>query len=177
MRHLLTFVILSLGLGCVTRDDDYFLLRRDAVRGDGEPTSFHFASREDMDALRVRRLLADGFGAELLRTHAMTKRFVARTSGASAAAAPTVVAVGTNDVHQDVCRQVGYRDRVIKSAWLSQRIPADAPIVWADPDPWPGLVRGLGGAIVDMIAPDNDRLGPCRALRDGYVGFLEVVGA
>ena len=38
------------------------------------------AARNDGEASYVRHLLANGFGAELLRTYAMTKRFAAETS-------------------------------------------------------------------------------------------------
>jgi hypothetical protein len=176
-RSVLLLLLAPLALACVARDDDYLVLRRDVARDEGARTTLRFTEPADREALRVRRLLADGFGAELLRTHAMTKRFVARTGGSSAAEAPTVVALGVSDVHTDRCRQVGYRDRVVKASWLAQRIPAEAPIVWADPDPWPALVRGLGGAIVDLIAPGGGTLAPCHALRDGYVEFLKVVAA
>ncbi len=178
-RHVSTLLPLAavMALGCVHRDDDYLLLRRDVARDEGAPTTLRFASRADPEAAQVRRLLADGFGAELLRTHAMTKRFVSRTARNENAGAPTVVALGVSDVHVDRCRYVGYRDRVIKTTWLEQRVPADAPMVWAEADPWPGLVRGLGGAIVDLIAPDDLSAAGCSPLRDGYVAFLGVVAA
>jgi hypothetical protein len=187
MRHraVLLAATLPLVLACVSRDDDYLLLRREAPRNHGAATPLRFAEPSDQEALRVRRLLADGFGAELLLTHAMTKRFAARTTKTAATEAPTMVALGTSDVHREQCRDVGYRDRVLKTSWLAQRIPADAPLVWADSDPWPALVRGLGGAIVDLIAPggnlgvgEGDRQAAlCHPLRDGYVAFLNVVAA
>ncbi len=69
-------------LACTTRDDDYLLLRRPAApNGAPHAAGFELASRTDAEAYYVRRLLANGFGAELLRTYAMAKRFAGRTSG------------------------------------------------------------------------------------------------
>src|SRR5215467_8135451 len=69
-------------LACTTRDDDYLLLRqRAAAAPAAQPVRLELASPHDAEAYYVRHLLASGFGAELLRTYAMTKRFAARTGG------------------------------------------------------------------------------------------------
>src|SRR3982750_598111 len=84
-------------LACATRDDDYLLLRR-RVPPAGKPallTQLAIPAAGDAEAYYVRHLLANGFGAELLRTYAMTKRFAAKTSGYRDT--PTTIALGMPD--------------------------------------------------------------------------------
>src|SRR6185312_4224199 len=56
------------------------------------PVRLGFAPANDADAWYLHHLLADGFGAELLRTYAMSKRFAARTDGHDEA--PTYMVLG-----------------------------------------------------------------------------------
>jgi hypothetical protein len=183
----LAVVLLSATLvGCTTRDDDYLLVRRVVPRAADEPTRLRLAAGDDADATRVRRLLADGFGAELLRTLAMVKRYARRTADAPAAREPTLVAFGLSDLHRDgTPLPEPYRPRVVETAWLRHTLPEGAPVVWADDaakdarrtvgdadaETLVVLVDGLGGAIVDLVAP---RPTP---LREGYLAFLEVMAA
>jgi hypothetical protein len=189
-RRTLALALLSAAvLGCATRDDDYLLVRRIVPRADGEPTRLRLAAGDDAAATRVRRLLADGFGAELLRTLAMVKRYARRTSDAPAAGEPTLVAFGPSDLHRDgTPLPAPYRPRVVEGGWFRHTLPEGTPLVWAETlDARPGdarrtasdpdgqalvaLVDGLGGAIVDLIDP---RPTP---LREGYLAFLEVLAA
>lgn len=133
---LLLLLLATLASGCTERDDAYVLLRRLPNRKAGAPTPLGYAKPDDSAAPRVRRLLADGFGAELLRTFAMTKRFVRRTAPPDSvpyarAAAPTYLALGTSDTY----RGRPYRNREIDGGWLSAAIPAGTPVVWIDDDP------------------------------------------
>jgi len=148
---------------CATRDDDYLLLRRA-----GGTDHVEFATRTDAQAFYVRQLLADGFGAELLWTYSMAKRFVARTSGDREL--PTAIVLGPA-----VGRVDGVPLRVATAFWQTS-LPADTPIVWID-EGRPGremddLVAGLGAAIADTVAPDRGF-----ELRAGYLEFLQVVAA
>jgi hypothetical protein len=164
-------VLLSAVGGCATPDDGYVLLRRQPVRPDGAPTVLTYAAPNDAGAPLARRLLAGGFGAELLRTYAMAKRFAGQTD-------PTYVALGVSDMYQEK----PYRDRVLEGGWLRSTLAAETPILWIDPqEPEQALrhlVEGVGNAIVGLIAPEPDqvpfRLNP---LREGYVKFLTVVAA
>src|SRR4029077_14929360 len=70
-------LIAPLLVACTTRDDDYLLLRRAAPPDTRAAPRLAPAARNDGEASYVRHLLANGFGAELLRTYAMTKRFAA----------------------------------------------------------------------------------------------------
>ena len=179
-------------LACIRRDDDYFLVRRDAPRADRAPTRFHFARSDDPEAALVRYQLGDGFGGELLRTLAMTKRFVARTSGDARARAPIYVALGPSDVRPGASPAAAYRRRVLAAAWFEQTIPDDTPIVWTegpsatDASVLSELATGIGAAIVDLVAPGATHRerppleGPAEVaypLRDGYAMFLNVVAA
>jgi hypothetical protein len=184
MRHaraLLLVPLLPVLVGCVGRDDDYLLLRREAVRREGRPTMFRLARGDDPDARRVRALLADGFGAELLRTYAMTKRFVARTRDDARGRQATYVALGASDVDPGAPPTAPYRPRVVEAGWLRSSIDADAAVVWAGSDGPPTMTElcaGFGGAIVDLVAPGAAAaFPPPQPLRDGYIGFLNVVAA
>ena len=94
MRPSIAAVLLTAPLlvACATRDDDYLLLRRIAMPEVRAPTRLAPAARNDGEASYVRHLLANGFGAELLRTYAMTKRFAAETTDYHPA--PTTVVLG-----------------------------------------------------------------------------------
>jgi len=164
-------------LACTPRDDDYLLLRRaKAAGGADEPTRLALASPNDAEAYYLRHLLASGFGAELMRTYAMTKRFAASTAGTHET--PTTIALGTPDAR-------AARARRVEIGWWRTTIAGDAPIIWIDdsegrPDrsTMADLVSGLGGAIVDVVAPETGAAhSPSAALRAGYVAFLEVVAA
>ena len=158
-------------IACTARDDDYLLLRRADAR---EPTVLAPAARNDGEASYVRHLLANGFGAELLRTYAMTKRFAAETS--SYRAAPTTIALGTPEGPATPARP-----RAVQIGWWRTAKPAGEPIIWID-DSGPrrqrstmvDLVSGFGAAIADVVAPES---GEPSALRAGYIAFLQVVAA
>jgi hypothetical protein len=185
VRRSLALALLSATLlGCATRDDDYLLVRRVVPRAAGEPTRLRLAAGDDDAAARVRRLLADGFGAELLRTLAMVKRYARRTTDAPAARESTFIAFGPSDLHRDGTPLAApYRPRVVEAGWFRRTLPEGTPLVWADEATddarraasdtdgatMVGLVDGLGGAIVDLVDP---RPTP---LREGYLAFLEVM--
>ena len=152
--------------GCATRDDDYMLLRRGPGEPKpGEPVRLTFAPPNDADAWYVRHLLADGFGAEMLRTYAMTKRFAARTS--EYRDTPTYLAIGD--------RATGDHKRQVEMRLWRSTLPDDAPVIWLDshsPAAMTNLVTALADATVDVVAPHSS--GPLRA---GYVEFIQVVAA
>src|SRR5262249_33533887 len=137
------------------------------------------APRNDGEALYVRQLLSNGFGAELLRTYAMTKRFAAKTAGYRQT--PTTIALGPYDINP---ADPAARRRV-DIGWWRTTLAQNQPIVWIDDSPgsedfatMSKLVSAFGDEIVDVIAPEtgaayDDR--PSSALRQGYVAFLEVV--
>jgi hypothetical protein len=162
-------------VACTTRDDDYMLLRRAAARDAGEVTRLAPPARGDGEASYVRHLLANGFGAELLRTYAMTKRFAAFTSDYHQA--PTTFALGAPDATA--------RARRIEIGWWHTNKPAREPIIWIDDSgarrqrsTMVDLVSGLGGAIVDVVAPETGgAYAQSSSLRAGYVAFLQVVAA
>jgi len=172
-------LVAPLLLACTPRDDDYLLLRRAAAAGNGAPpAAMALASRNDAEAYYVRHLLASGFGAELLRTYAMTKRFATRTSGRRQT--DTTIALGTPDRPT-----AGGPTHRVKIGWWGTTLAADAPIIWID-DSGPrrarstmaDLVTGFGGAIVDVVAPETGApYSQSSALRDGYIAFLQVVAA
>jgi hypothetical protein len=165
-------------LACTHRDDDYLLLRRaKAAGGASEPTRLTLASPGDAEAYYLRHLLASGFGAELLRTYAMAKRFAART--ADYRDTETTIALGTPDT-------IGDRlPRRVQIGWWRTTIAEDAPILWIDDSPerrdrstMVDLVSALGAATVDVIAPGSDcPHSGASILRQGYVTFLQVVGS
>jgi hypothetical protein len=166
-------------LACATRDDDYLLLRRTAPpAGAAARTQLATPSPGDAEAYYVRHLLANGFGAELLRTYAMTKRFAARTSGYRDT--PTTIALGAPDapVEQAPPRQV-------QLGWWRTTVDGNAPIIWIDDSPTRGdrstmadLVSAFGAAIVDVVAPETGGAGaPAAPLREGYVAFLNTVAS
>lgn len=166
-------------LACTPRDDDYLLLRRaKAPAGRDEPTRLALASPGDAEAYYLRHLLASGFGAELLRTYAMTKRFAAATAGYHET--PTTIALGTPDTAGD--RRLPRRAQI---GWWRTTIDEDAPLIWIDDSPerrdrstMVDLVSALAAAIVDVIAPGSDcPHSGASTLRQGYVAFLQVVGS
>ncbi|HMF42720.1 MAG TPA: hypothetical protein VKQ32_18745 [Polyangia bacterium] len=171
-------LLIPLSAACTTRDDDYLLLRRPTTKP-GEPTAaLELAPRTDAEAYYLRHLLASGFGAELLRTYAMTKRFAARTGGRRET--DTMIALGAPD-HP----ALGAPARRVKIGWWRTKLAADAPIIWID-DSGPrrarstmaDLVSGFGGAILDVVAPETGApYSKSSALRDGYIDFLQVVAA
>jgi hypothetical protein len=184
----------SLG-SSAARDDAYVVVRRAATRADGEPTKLEYPAAGDAGQQRVRYLMATGFPSELLRTFAMTRRFVERTAPEGSvtharATAPLYLALGTDDTFHDA----PYRDRIIGHGPFSTRIPADVPLVWIDeaalPASPPGaadgavlntVVIGLGKAILSLVAPPpapgQELAVRLRPLRDGYLAFLLVVAA
>jgi hypothetical protein len=169
-------------IACATRDDDYLLLRR-TPQAAGEPTQLTVASRQDPEGYYVRHLLANGFGAELMRTYAMTKRFAARTAGYRDR--ETTIALGRPDTPDSDPAGAPGRARRVQFGWWRTSIDADAPIIWIDDSPerrarssMADVVSGFGGAIVDVIAPETGAAHARSApLRDGYVAFLQVVGS
>jgi hypothetical protein len=167
-------------LACTPRDDDYLLLRRAPAAGhrDDASTPLALAPPNDAEAYYLRHVLASGFGAELLRTYAMTKRFAARTS--SYRETPTTIALGSPDAP---ARHL--QPRTVRIGWWRTTIDADAPVIWVDDSPgradrstMADLVTGFGGAIADVIAPEGgDAEGRRATLRAGYIAFLQVVAA
>jgi len=176
----LTLLLAPMLVGCATRDDDYMLLRRTAAAGDA--THLQLAAKNDPEAYYLRHLLASGFGAELMRTYAMTKRFAAKTSGYHDR--ETTIALGRPDTAADSAG-APTRPRRVRIGWWKTTIAADAPIIWIDDSPARGarssmadLVSGFGGAIVDVIAPETGAAYARSApLRDGYVAFLQVIAS
>lgn len=171
------FLLLSPALlACTTRDDDYQLLRR--TNGFAHPARLELAAASDAEAYYLRHLLANGFGGELLRTYAMSKRFAAQTTGYTET--PTRIALGASDAAEQ-----HVPDRSVKVGWWRTTIAGDAPIIWIDDSParhdrstMVDLVSGLGEAIVDVVAPETETGGiGATALRAGYVDFLKVVAA
>jgi hypothetical protein len=165
-------------ISCTTRDDDYLLLRRVETSDARAATRLAPAARNESEASYVRHLLANGFGAELLRTYAMTKRFATHTAGYREAT--TTIALGVPDAPGNPPRA-----REIQLGWWRTTKPAAEPIIWIDDSgarrqrsTMVDLVTGLGGAIVDVVAPEAG--GPyaqAAALRAGYIAFLQVVAA
>jgi hypothetical protein len=160
-------------LACVPRDDDYLLLRRTNA---DQPARLELAAPNDAEANYARQLLADGFGAELLRTYAMVKRFAGRDT-------PTMIALGTPDASDGArARKV---QRKVQIGWWRTTIAPDAPLIWLDDSPGrrdrsaiADLVSGLGGAIVDVVVPETGSAhSESAALRAGYVAFLQAVAA
>jgi hypothetical protein len=184
----------SLG-SSAARDDAYVVVRRAAARADGEPTKLEYPDAHDPGLAGVRFLMARGFPAELLRTFAMTRRFVERTAPDGSvvharATAPLYLALGVDDTFRDT----PYRDRILGHGPFATRIPADVPLVWVDEElatAPPGaadgaalneIVIGLGKAIVSLVAPlpanqQAELAVRPYPLRDGYVAFLLVVAA
>jgi hypothetical protein len=169
-------------LACAVRDDDYLLLRRTAARDARKPAALALASPGDAEAYYVRHLLASGFGAELLRTYAMTKRFAARTAGYRET--PTTIALGEPEAPADLPSDPPGPRRV-QIGWWRTTIDEGTPVIWIDDSPhrrdrstMADLVSGVGAAIVDVVAPEtagaHSRSSP---LREGYVAFLKVVAA
>jgi hypothetical protein len=165
-------------IACTARDDDYLLLRRSAAPDARAPTLLATAARNDGEASYVRHLLADGFGAELLRTYAMTKRFAAETS--SYRAAPTTIALGTPEGPATPARP-----RAVQMGWWRTTKPAAEPIIWIDDrgarrqrSTMVDLVSAFGAAIADVVAPESgEPYAQSGALRAGYIAFLQVVAA
>jgi hypothetical protein len=177
------------------RDDAYVVVRRAPSRADGQPTKLAYPEPDDPAQIDVRYLMASGFPAELLRTFAMTRRFVERTAPSGSvtrarATAPLYLALGTNDTFHDV----PYRDRILGHGPFATRIPADVPLIWIDDEelaapPGAGngpalnaIVIGFGKAIVSLVAPppasrDAELAVRPYPLRDGYLAFLQVVAA
>jgi hypothetical protein len=165
-------------LACTTRDDDYLLLRRAPA---DPPGQLRMAARNDGEALYVRQLLSNGFGAELLRTYAMTKRFAAKTAGYHAT--PTTIALGPYDINPvDPAPR-----RRVDIGWWGTTLARDQPIIWIDDSPerdnlgtMTKLVSAFGDEIVEVIAPETSTVygdSPSSALRWGYMAFLQVVAA
>jgi len=92
--------------GCVTRDDGVLLLRRREARREGEPTTLAYVQPHDVPAAHIRALLADGFGAELLRTFAMARRLAGRGGD------PTIVAFGSEDTMQSPADNAAFIDAI-----------------------------------------------------------------
>jgi hypothetical protein len=165
-------------LACTTRDDDYLLLRRTAAQtAPGQPVRLELAARNDSEAYYMRHLLSSGFGAELLRTYAMTKRFASRTWGYSDTT--TLIALGAPDLAPPGA------PRQVKAGFWTTTLAADEPLVWIDGNAplhrhsaMGELVSALGGAIVDVVAPETGLpYSRSRPLREGYAAFLQVVAA
>ena len=129
------------------------------------------------EAYYVRHLLASGFGAELLRTYAMTKRFAARDRRLRAT--PTTIALGAPDARRAAAR----RARACRSAGGARRSTATRRSSGSttarsarERSTMVDLVSAFGGAIVDVIAPETGAPHTrASALREGYIAFLQVV--
>jgi hypothetical protein len=168
-------------VACTTRDDDYLLLRRVEAGAARAPTRLVPAARNDGEALYVRQLLANGFGAELLRTYAMTKRFAAKT--AAYRDMPTTVVLGRHDGSPVDPRP----PRQVDVGWWHTTLAEDQPVIWIDDRSernesitMAQLVAEFGDGIVDVVAPETGQVygdAPSSALRRGYRAFLEVVAA
>jgi hypothetical protein len=183
MRLSIAAVLLTTPLlvACTTRDDDYLLLRRVEAGDARAPTRLVPAKPNDSEALYLRQLLANGFGAELLRTYAMTKRFAARTTGYQDM--PTTIVLGRYDgspVDPRPRRQIdiGWWRTTMRQeqpvTWIDDSLPPNGPITMAQ------LVAELADDIVDVVAPEAGQIhgdAPSAALRWGYRAFLEVVAA
>jgi hypothetical protein len=167
LRIVALIALAQVVAGCTTRDDDFMVFRRvpGAPAGDGT-LRLAFASPNDAEASYVHYLLADGFGAEMLRTYAMTKRFAARTGKYDET--PTYLVLG--DAPPD-----RFHDREVSLRLWREKLPAAAPINWIDSRSTAtttNLISGLAGATADVVAPDAPA-----ELRSGYVEFVKVVGA
>jgi hypothetical protein len=168
-------------VACTIRDDDYLLLRRVEASDAHAPTRLVPAKPNDSEALYVRQLLATGFGAELLRTYAMTKRFAARTTGYHDM--PTTIVLGRYDGSPVDPRP----RRQIDIGWWRTTMRQEQPVTWIDdslqqngPITMAQLVSELADDIVDVVAPETGQVYgdmPSTALRWGYRAFLEVVAA
>ena len=153
--------------------------RRAAAPDAQQATRLAPAARNDGEASYVRHLLANGFGAELLRTYAMTKRFAAETSAYRAA--PTTIALGAPEGR----RRPAPAPREIQIGWWRTTKPAAEPIIWIDDSgarrqrsTMVDLVSGFGDAIADVVAPETgEPYAQSSALRAGYIAFLQVVAA
>lgn len=170
-------------VACTTRDDDYLLFRRQLrveATGDRAPSRLVPAKPNDGEALYVRQLLANGFGAELLRTYAMTKRFAAKTTAYRDR--PTTIVLGRFDGSP-----IDPRTRQVDLGWWRTTLADDQPVISID-DRSPRnesimmaqLVAEFGDSIVDVVAPETGHVqgdAPSTALRRGYLAFLEVVAA
>jgi hypothetical protein len=154
--------------GCTTRDDDYMLLRRAAQVDDGAPDApvrLGFAPANDADAWYLHHLLADGFGAELLRTYAMSKRFAARTDGHDEA--PTYMVLGD--------RPGPDRPYEVDVRFWRAKLPATTQLIWLprhSSTAMTDLVGALAQATLDVAVPQTTD-----PLRAGYVEFIKVVAA
>jgi len=168
-------------LACTTRDDDYLLLRRVATPDPAAPARLVPPARTDGEALYVRQLLSGGFGAELLRTYAMTKRFASRTAGYHET--PTTIVLGPYDLplnHPGPKREV-------QIGWWRTTMARDQPTIWIDDThqfddagTMTRLVTDFADEILDVVAPETGSAygdAPSSALRWGYAGFLQVVAA
>ncbi len=167
VRLLLALLVAPILLACVQRDDGFLLLRRREMRLDNERTQLAYAQPDDATALHVRRLLSDGFGAELLRTYAMARRFAGRGSE------PAIIALGSEDAFAGV----PYRGRQFDGPWFKEVLPPSTLIAWVDDaSPTPEMAQlasGLAGAIVDTVTGTEPRAS--NPLREGYATFLSVV--
>ena len=142
----------------------------DAGRRPARRPGSRSAPRNDAEAYYVRHLLANGFGAELLRTYAMTKRFAARDRRLSrpgdddragpARQRPSATGPPRAD------RLVDDEDRRRRPDHLDRRQPGARR---AQQHGRSGV--GFGGAIVDVIAPETGAAYARSApLREGYAG-------
>jgi hypothetical protein len=169
-RWLLAALAAPMLVACTPRDDGCLLLRRRAPRAPHERTTLSYAEPDDAAGLVVRQWLADGFGAELLRTHAMARRLAGRAGD------PAIVALGAADAAGAAPQFDG--------GWFRQTLPAGTPIVWIKDDDdalataspiAAQLTVGLAEAIVDTAVGAAPPAVP--ALREGYAAFLTVLGA
>ena len=155
--------------GCVTRDDGVLLLRRREPRRDGEPTTLAYAQPDDVNAAVVRGVLADGFGAELLRTYAMARRLAGRGGE------PAIVAMGSEDTY----RSVPYRERKFDGRWFTEVLAPTTPIA-LDRRKRHGPALGPPDDGARRRDGRHRRWATGRAptlLREGYATFLTVVAA
>jgi len=192
---------------CGSARDDRFVLLRRGPRAPDAPTSLLYPAADDAGAARVRRLMSDGFASELLRTLAMSRRLAARDPGhrPGPTSLPPYLALGISDTFNDKPyrdRQIGtgwWRESLPAGAplvWIDDDplhtelgralnragAPARAhPEALRDAVALEQIVDGLGRAIADLVAPlPADVAGSTAAtdpLREGYLRFLNVVGA
>ena len=125
-------------------------------------------SRTTPRALHVRALLADGFGAELLRTYAMARRLAGRGSE------PGDRRAGGGGR----LRSVPYRERQFDGRWFKRCCRRPRRSLWVDDtDPTPRCRAADDRARRRHRRHRGRRPGRApEPLRDGYATFLTVVG-
>ena len=192
---------------CGSPRDDRFILLRRGPRAPGAPTPLLTPAADDAGAARVRRLMSDGFVGELLRTLAMTRRLTGATAARADAAPIVALGISDlydGQPYRDREIDTGWWWRqtvpagadlvwidddpnhsVLGQALQQRRGSRDSANreALSDAVALEQMVDGLGRAIADRVsvAPaPNPGAAPATQpdpLREGYLGFLNVVGA